>query len=88
MTVLWWIGDVLWAAVVIPVVLVLLVRLVRRALEIDRHVRAIAERSDLVLEHVEALREFGFTADLAEDAGTGLRRYRAAVSALGGRPEA
>ena len=82
---LWWAGDLVWAVIVIPVVLLLLAMLIRRALRIYRYVNEMAARSDLAVEHLEALRDMATMPELVDDAGIGLTRYRTAMALLRGR---
>ncbi|MQA62901.1 MAG: hypothetical protein GEU86_15730 [Actinophytocola sp.] len=79
--ILWWIGVAALFVVVIPLVLALSVRILRRLREIKDYAADVLDNGVRVTENLEPVPALLDTRDLAASVGTGLRRY---VSAVGG----
>lgn len=78
----WWIGNVIFLVVIVPVVVVLLTMVLRPALEIRRHADEIADNGASLAQHLDALEELARTPDLMRDVSTGLERYGNALDDL------
>lgn len=76
---LWWIGNLVFVAVIIPVVLYLLTRLLQPAKEIRQYADDALEHGSGLLEELDGVEELTRTRDLVKDIGAGMRRYRAAL---------
>ena len=77
--VLWWIGNIIFLAVVIPVVLSLLNRIMRPAVEIKRYADDILEHGVLLIASLDAVEELLKTRDLVKRVGAGVQRYGQAL---------
>ncbi len=82
MMALWWIGNLVFLAVIIPVVLYLLTRLLQPAMEIRQYADDALEHGSGLLEELDGVEELTRTRDLVRDIGNGMRRYRAALEQL------
>ncbi|MGH8901585.1 MAG: hypothetical protein ACRDYA_07850 [Egibacteraceae bacterium] len=79
---LWWIGNLVLALVVIPVVLLLLKRVLQATIEIKRHTDTILERAVAVSGQLHAVPAFVKTSLLVKDVGGGVLRYGAAIDRI------
>jgi hypothetical protein len=77
---LWWIGDAVLLAVVIPVVVKLLQGLMAPAAEIERTVNALASAGPVLLNDLAPIPELVRTQELVHDTTAGLARYGAALN--------
>lgn len=78
----WWIGNVVLIAVVIPVVLLLLNRVLRPALEIKAYAEDILEHGVALTHTLDAVPKLVETTKLTKTARAGVLRYGAAVEQL------
>lgn len=69
---LWWIGNVVLVAVVVPVVVVLLTVVLRSALRLGRHSDDVAEHAQDLAAHLGAWRDVARTRELAGELRRGL----------------
>ena len=72
---LWWIGNAIFVLVVIPVVVVLLVRLVKPVVAIEKHVNAVHEDAGRIVIALDGVKGLITTRDLVKRVGGGLTRY-------------
>jgi hypothetical protein len=80
---LWWIGIVVFAAVILPAVTLILHRLVRPALQIKTYADDIAEHGGQFAPHIaSAVRELGTTRRLVAQIRPELERYSRALERL------
>lgn len=79
---MWLLIVVVLLAVVIPVVLVLLNRVLQATLEIKRNTDAILERAAAVSGHLNAVPAFVKTSLLVKDVGKGVLQYGAAIDRI------
>ena len=79
---LWWIGNAIFILVVIPVVVVLLQRLMRSVLDIDKHVDTIHDQARGIVIAVDDVKALIPTRDAVKRVGSGLTRYVKAVDRL------
>ncbi|MDQ3765403.1 MAG: hypothetical protein M3460_29265 [Actinomycetota bacterium] len=79
---LWWIGNAIFILVVIPVVLVLLQRLMRSVLDIEKHINTIHDQARGIVIAVDDVKQLTFTRDAVKQVGTGLTRYVKAVARI------
>ena len=80
--VLWWIGNALFLLLVIPVVVVLLQRLVRSAVDVGKHVDTIHGQAGGIVIAVDDVKALLPTRDAVKRVGAGLTRYVKAVDRL------
>jgi hypothetical protein len=80
--VLWWIGNALFLFVVVPVVVVLLQRLVRSAVNVEKHVDTIHGQAGGIVIAVDDVKALIPTRDAVKRVGAGLTRYVKAVDRL------
>lgn len=78
----WWIGNAVFALVVIPVVVTLLHRLTRPVLEIGRYVDDALEHGLLVSRELQDVTLLHTTHDHVRELGGEARRYGAAVATM------
>jgi hypothetical protein len=76
---LWWIGNIVFLLVIVPVVVALLHQLLRPALQIRGYAERLAENAPLLAEHMEALGDLERTPRLLDEVAQGLERYRDAL---------
>jgi hypothetical protein len=76
---LWWIGNVLFVAVIIPLVIWILNRVLEPATQIEYYADDILDSGGQLPEHFTALRELGRTRDLARQVNVDLERYSRAL---------
>ena len=79
---LWWLGNVVFLFLVIPVVILLLNNVLRPATEIRKYADDILENGVLLTGELDAVPELLRTRDLVKQAGAGAARYAAAVDQL------
>lgn len=79
---LWWIGNAIFVLVVIPVVLVLLVRLVKPVVAIEKHVDTIHQDAGRIVVALDGVKSLVTTRDLVKRVGGGLTRYVTAVDRI------
>ena len=80
--VLFWLGNVVFIAVVIPIVIHLLNGLMRPAVEIKRYVDDVLENGVMLTGELDVVPQLLRTRDLIKQAGQGVNRYAAAVEQL------
>ncbi|MBA3327101.1 MAG: hypothetical protein M3386_01975 [Actinomycetota bacterium] len=76
---LWWIGNILFIAVIIPVVVIILGSVLAPAREIGAYADDINEHGALFGPHLDALQELGRTRDLVKQANVEIERYIRAI---------
>lgn len=79
---LWWIGNVIFVLVVIPVVVVLLQRLVKPVVQIEKTVSGIHESAGGIVVALDGVKALVTTRDLVKRVGGGLVRYVTAVDRI------
>lgn len=79
---LWWIGNVVFLLVVIPVVILLLRSLSRPVFEIRDYVDDVLEHGVLAIAALDSVEELLDTRELVKDVGAGVGRYGAAIDDL------
>ncbi len=77
---LWWIGNVIFILVVIPVVVVLLQRLARSAIDVGRHIDVIHDQAGGLVVAVDDVKALIPTRDAVKRVAAGLTRYVQAVA--------
>jgi hypothetical protein len=80
--VLWWIGNAIFLVVVIPVVVVLLQRLKRSAVDVGTRIDTIHGQAGGIVIAVDDVKALIPTRDAVKRVGTGLTRYVKAVDRL------
>ena len=80
--VLWWIGNALFLLVVVPVVVVLLQRLMRSAVDVGKQVDTIHGQAGGIVIAVDDVKALIPTGDAVKRVGAGLTRYVKAVDRL------
>ncbi len=79
---LWWIGNAIFILVVIPVVVVLLARLVKPVVAIEKYVNAIHQDAGRIVVALDGVKSLVTTRDLVKRVGGGLTRYVTAVDRI------
>ncbi|MDQ3990555.1 MAG: hypothetical protein M3291_15450 [Actinomycetota bacterium] len=79
---LWWIGNAIFILVVIPVVVVLLARLVKPVVLIEKHVNAVHQDAGRIVVALDGVQGLVTTRDLVKRVGGGLTRYVTAVDRI------
>jgi hypothetical protein len=79
---LWWIGNTIFIFVIIPVVVVLLQRLMRSAVDVGKHVDAIHNQAGGIVVAVDDVKALIPTRDAVKRVGAGLTRYVKAVDRI------
>ena len=79
---LWWIGNVIFILVVIPVVVVLLQRLMRSTLDVGKHIDTIHDQAGGIVIAVDDVKALIPTRDAVKRVGAGLTRYVKAVARI------
>jgi len=79
---LWWIGNAIFVLVVIPVVVVLLARLVKPVVAIEKHVNVIHQDAGRIVVALDGVKGLITTRDLVKRVGGGLTRYVTAVDRI------
>ncbi len=77
--ILWWIGNILFAGVIIPLVIWILNQVLAPAQQIEYYADDILDSGAQFPQHLEALRELGRTRDLSRQVNSGLTRYGRAL---------
>lgn len=80
--VLWWVGNAIFILVVIPVVVVLLQRLMRSALDIGKRINAIHDQAGGIVIALDDVKQLVPTRDAVKRVGAGLTRYVKAVDRI------
>lgn len=79
---LWWIGNIVFVAVVIPLVVFLLNRVLTPVVEIGKYADDILEHGVLAIAALDAADELITTRDLVKEVGSGIGRYGAALDRI------
>jgi len=79
---LWWIGNVIFILVVIPVVVVLLQRLKRSAVDVGKRIDTIHGQAGGIVIAVDDVKALIPTRDAVKRVGAGLTRYVKAVDRI------
>lgn len=79
---LWWIGNIVLLAVVIPVVLVLMFRVLRPALQIKKQSESVAAVGGSIVTHLNGVNDLLETQRLVGETNAGLGRYGAALDRI------
>jgi len=79
---LWWIGNVIFLAVIIPAVYVILQQVLAPAKEIGVYADDITEHGALFGPHLEALQDLGRTRDLVKQVNVEVERYIRALDQI------
>lgn len=79
---LWWIGNTILLFVIIPVVVVLLQRLMRAVLDVERHVDTIHDQAGGIVIALDDVKQLIPTQDAVKRVGAGLTRYVKAVDRI------
>lgn len=79
---LWWIGNVIFILVVIPVVVLLLQRLMRSALDVGKRVDTIQNQTAGLVIALDDVKQLLLVRDAVQRVGAGLTRYVKAVARL------
>jgi len=87
---LWWVGNAVLIALVVPVLVVLLEAVRKPAVKIKRHADNIAEHSRSLPAGAGPIQGLTLTLELVDELNVGLERYGVALAGLapGGPPEA
>lgn len=78
----WWLGNIVFLFVVIPVVILLLNRVLRPAVEIRKYVDDVLENGVLLTGELDSVPELLRTRDLVKQTAAGAARYANAVDQL------
>jgi hypothetical protein len=79
---LWWLGNAILIAVIIPLFVVLLRGVVSAVLTIQRQVTDIGDVADAMVGDLEPIPQLLTTQSLVEQTTTGLARYGAALDKI------
>ncbi len=79
---LWWIGNIIFLAVVIPVVVLILGQVLAPVKQIGIYVDDITEHGALFGRHLDALKELGTTRELVSETKEELERYIRALDQI------
>jgi hypothetical protein len=79
---LWWIGNIVFIAVIIPVVIVILIQVLTPIREIRAYADDIAEHGGLFGPHLEATAELLKTRDLVKQVNGGVVAYIEALDRI------
>ena len=80
--ILWWIGNLLYLFVVIPVLVAILLTVLKPARHIETYAIDIEERVGAFAPHLQSLQELQTTRQLVKQVDSGLQRYIRALDAL------
>lgn len=80
---LWWLGNLIFVAVVIPVVVTLLNNLMEPIVEIRRYGDDVLEHGVILIAALDAVDELEETRDLLAKVNSGVKSYGAALQQLG-----
>ncbi|MDQ4144037.1 MAG: hypothetical protein M3198_09900 [Actinomycetota bacterium] len=78
--VLWWIGNLVFLFVIIPVVVLLLHGLLKPVIEIGRYTQDILEHGVAAVAQLDAVSELGQTRQTVNGVSSDLQRYGNALS--------
>jgi hypothetical protein len=79
---LWWIGNILFVAVIIPVVILILIQVLTPIREIRAYADDIAEHGGLFGPHLEATADLAKTRDLVKQVNAGVAAYCQALDRI------
>ncbi|MGH3686919.1 MAG: hypothetical protein ACRDRU_20515 [Pseudonocardiaceae bacterium] len=79
---LWWIGNAIFILVIIPVVVVLLQRLARSAVNVGKRIDTIHDQAGGIVIAVDDVKALIPTRDAVKRVGAGLTRYVQAVARI------
>lgn len=79
---LWWIANLVFLLVIVPVVVAILVNLLQPIREIRAYADDIAEHGGLFGPHLEATAELAKTRDLVKQVNQGVVAYIAAIDKI------
>lgn len=79
---LWWIGNIVFVAVIIPAVVVILIQVLTPIREIRAYADDIAEHGGLFGRHLDATAELAKTRDLVKDVNAGVVAYIQALDRI------
>jgi type IV secretory pathway component VirB8 len=79
---LWWIGNIIFVAVIIPVVIMILISVLTPIKEIRYYADDIAEHGGLFGPHLEATSELGQTRELVKEVNNGIVAYIQALDRI------
>ena len=79
---LWWIGNIIFVAVIIPVVIVILIQVLTPIREIRSYADEIAERGGLFGPHLDATAELAKTRALVKEVNAGVVAYIQALDRI------
>jgi hypothetical protein len=79
---LWWIGNIIFVAVIIPVVILILIQVLNPIKEIRAYADDIAEHGGLFGPHLDATAELAKTRQLVKDVNTGVVAYIQALDRI------
>jgi hypothetical protein len=81
-TALWWIGDLVFLAVIVPVVVIILNSVLRPAIEIVKYADDIAEHGAILASELDGMSVLERTPDLVREVRESLERYGEAVEGV------
>jgi hypothetical protein len=79
---LWWIGNIIFIAVIVPVVVMILNKVMEPAVHIRMYADDICDHVEQFPPHLESLQDLGRTRDLVRQARGGIERYARAIDQL------
>ena len=79
---LWWIGNIIFVAVIIPLVILILIQVLTPIREIRAYADDIAEHGGLFGPHLEATAELAKTRALVKDVNAGVIAYIQALDRI------
>lgn len=79
---LWWIGNIVFLFVVIPLVVMLLNRVMRPAVEIKKYADDVLEHGVLLIATLDAVEALLETRQLVKQVGSGVDRYGRALQKI------
>jgi hypothetical protein len=79
---LWWIGNIVFVAVIIPAVIIILIQVLTPIREIRAYADDIAEHGGLFGPHLDATAELAKTRDLVKEVNTGVVAYIQALDRI------
>lgn len=79
---IWWIADIVFLVVIVPVVISILVNLLNPIREIRHYADDITEHGGLFGPHLEAAAELAQTRDLVKQVNKGVVGYIAAIDKI------
>jgi hypothetical protein len=79
---LWWIGNIVFVGVIIPVVILILIQVLTPIREIRAYADDIAQHGGLFGPHLEATAELARTRDLVKEVNAGVVQYIQAIDRI------